>query len=64
MVLIATKGSHNQFKHDVKKGRVTISHPKKDLPQQTVKSILKQLLGWYNPAAFFRYLTYTTYMTQ
>jgi len=40
--LIATKGSHNQFKHDVKKGRVTIPHPKKDLPQQTVKSILKQ----------------------
>lgn len=40
--LVATKGSHNQFKHDVKKGRVTISHPKKDLPQQTVKSILKQ----------------------
>ena len=40
--LVATKGSHNQFKHDVKKGRVTIPHPKKDLPQQTVKSILKQ----------------------
>lgn len=40
--LIATKGSHKQFKHDIKKGRVTIPHPKKDLPQQTVKSILKQ----------------------
>ena len=30
--LLATKGSHNQFKHDVKKGRVTIPYPKKDLP--------------------------------
>ncbi|MEN6671364.1 type II toxin-antitoxin system HicA family toxin [Psychrobacter sp. B38] len=39
---VGTKGSHNQFKHDVKKGRVTIPHPKKDLLQQTVKSILKQ----------------------
>ena len=40
--LVGTKGSHNHFKHGVKKGRVTIPHPKKDLPQQTVKSILKQ----------------------
>lgn len=40
--LVATKGSHRQFKHGIKKGRVTIPHPKKDLPQQTVKSILKQ----------------------
>lgn len=40
--LVATKGSHNQFKHEIKRGRVTIPHPKKDLPQQTVKSILKQ----------------------
>ncbi len=40
--LVATKGSHHQFKHDTKKGRVTIPHPKKDLPQQTIKSIFKQ----------------------
>lgn len=41
-VRVATKGSHAQFKHPDKKGRVTIPHPKKDLPLGTVKSILKQ----------------------
>jgi predicted RNA binding protein YcfA (HicA-like mRNA interferase family) len=36
------KGSHCQFKHPLKKGRVTIPHPKKDLPIKTVMSIFKQ----------------------
>jgi predicted RNA binding protein YcfA (HicA-like mRNA interferase family) len=36
------KGSHAQFKHPLKKGRVTIPHPKKDLPIKTVMSIFKQ----------------------
>lgn len=40
--LVGTKGSHHQFKHPTKAGRVTIPHPKKDLPLPTVKSILKQ----------------------
>lgn len=40
--LVGTKGSHHQFKHPTKTGRVTIPHPKKDLPLSTVKSILKQ----------------------
>ena len=35
-------GDHHQYKHPYKKGRVTIPHPKKDLPIKTVKSILKQ----------------------
>lgn len=39
---VNTKGSHRQYKHDTKKGRVTIPHPKKDLPIGTVNSILKQ----------------------
>lgn len=39
---VAVKGSHHQFKHPTKKGRVTIPHPKKDLPTGTVKNILKQ----------------------
>lgn len=34
--------SHCQLKHPTKKGRVTIPHPKKDLPIGTIKSILKQ----------------------
>lgn len=38
----ARRGSHIQFKHPVKKGRVTVPHPKKDLPVGTVKSIEKQ----------------------
>lgn len=41
-VCVATKGSHNQFKHPTKAGRVTVPHPKKDLPIGTVKSIAKQ----------------------
>lgn len=40
--LVNTRGSHHQFKHSSKKGRVTIPHPKKDLSKGTVKSILKQ----------------------
>jgi predicted RNA binding protein YcfA (HicA-like mRNA interferase family) len=36
------RGSHHQFKHETIAGRVTIPHPKKDLPWPTVKSILKQ----------------------
>ncbi|MDH3001320.1 hypothetical protein A1D23_12400 [Chelonobacter oris] len=40
--LVAVKGSHHQFKHKSKKGRVTVPHPKKDLDIKTVKSILKQ----------------------
>lgn len=39
---VSTKGSHRQYKHPTKKGRVTIPHPKKDLPKKTVESILKQ----------------------
>ena len=39
---VAVRGSHHQFKHPTKKGRVTIPHPKKDLTLNTVKSILKQ----------------------
>jgi len=35
-------GSHIQLVHPVKKGKVTIPHPKKDLAPGTVKSIFKQ----------------------
>ncbi len=35
-------GSHHHFKHPLKKGKVTIPHPRKDLPIRTVKSILLQ----------------------
>ncbi|MCF6293425.1 MAG: type II toxin-antitoxin system HicA family toxin [Robiginitomaculum sp.] len=39
---VAQKGSHVQFKHSKKKGRVTVPHPKKDLPKGTVTSIERQ----------------------
>jgi predicted RNA binding protein YcfA (HicA-like mRNA interferase family) len=35
-------GSHKQFKHPAKKGRVTVPHPKRDIPLGTLKSIEKQ----------------------
>jgi predicted RNA binding protein YcfA (HicA-like mRNA interferase family) len=38
----SNSGSHRQFKHPTKIGRVTIPHPKKDLDNTTAKSILKQ----------------------
>ena len=40
--LAHTVGSHHQFKHAAKPGKVTVPHPKKDLPQGTVNSVLKQ----------------------
>jgi len=46
-VLVHIRGSHHQFKHPEKDGRVTVPHPKKDLPKGTVRSILKQAnLEW------------------
>ncbi|MDD9877444.1 MAG: type II toxin-antitoxin system HicA family toxin [Magnetovibrio sp.] len=39
---VARRGSHAQFKHPNKKGRVTVPHPKKDLPKGTIKSIERQ----------------------
>jgi predicted RNA binding protein YcfA (HicA-like mRNA interferase family) len=35
-------GSHKQFKHPTKAGRVTVMHPKKDIPLGTLKSIQTQ----------------------
>jgi len=39
---VAQKGSHLQFKHPTKPGRVTVPHPKKDFPVGTLRSIEKQ----------------------
>jgi predicted RNA binding protein YcfA (HicA-like mRNA interferase family) len=41
--LITTKGSHRQYKHPTKSGRVTIAgHPGHDIAAGTFNSILKQ----------------------
>ncbi len=39
---VAQAGSHKQFKHPVRLGRVTVPHPRKDIPIGTLKSIEKQ----------------------
>lgn len=39
---VACKGSHHQFKHPTKKGRVTVPHPTKDFDIKTWNSMLKQ----------------------
>ena len=42
-VLVATEGSHRQYKHPTKPGRVTVAgKPNDDLPPGTLNSILKQ----------------------
>lgn len=39
---VAQKGSHIQFRHPTKPGRVTVPHPKRDIPIGTLRSIEKQ----------------------
>lgn len=40
---VDTRGSHRQYKHPIKKGRVTIAgHPNDDLAPGTLNSIFKQ----------------------
>ena len=43
-------GSHKQFKHPVLKGRVTVPHPKRDIPIGTLKSIQKQAQIKFSPS--------------
>ncbi len=44
-VLSHAKGSHFQFTHPSLPGRVTVPHPKKDLPIGTLRNIYRQV-GW------------------
>lgn len=39
---VAHRGSHKQFKHPTKPGRVTVPHPRKDMPLPTLVSIERQ----------------------
>lgn len=39
---VAVDGDHWQFKHHTKPGRVTVTHPVKDVPIGTLKSIGRQ----------------------
>lgn len=40
--LVNTVGSHHQYRHPTKPGRVTVQHPVKDLNIYVLKSIEKQ----------------------
>ena len=40
--LKTVRGDHWQFVHPTKKGKVTVQHPKKDIPVWTLNSIEKQ----------------------
>lgn len=39
---VGTTGSHHHFKHPMKSGKVTVPHPKRDLPAGTVRQICRQ----------------------
>lgn len=41
-VKVSQAGDHVQFKHPIKPGRVTVTHPRKDFPIGTLKSIERQ----------------------
>ena len=37
-----TRGDHYYFKHPTKPGKGTVPHPKKDVPQKTIATILNK----------------------
>ncbi len=39
---VAQRGSHKQFRHSDKSGRVTVPHPGRDIPIGTLRSIERQ----------------------
>jgi predicted RNA binding protein YcfA (HicA-like mRNA interferase family) len=41
-VEVGQKGSHLQFKHPERPGRVTVPHPSRDIPIGTLRSIERQ----------------------
>lgn len=41
-ICVDVKGSHYQYKHSTKPGKVTIPNHRGDIPQRVVNSILKQ----------------------
>jgi len=40
-----TKGDHHQFKHPNTSGKVTVPHPQKNFPVDTLRNIFRQA-GW------------------
>jgi len=44
-MLVNVRGSHHNYRYPSSEARVTVPHPKKDLPKGTVRSIFRQA-GW------------------
>ncbi|WP_343061139.1 type II toxin-antitoxin system HicA family toxin [Prosthecomicrobium pneumaticum] len=44
-VEVSINGSHHNFKHPSRPGRVTVPHPRRDIKLGTVRSIYRQA-GW------------------
>lgn len=40
--LVDVRGSHHQYKHDTKSGKVTVPNHRGDIPLRVANSILKQ----------------------
>jgi predicted RNA binding protein YcfA (HicA-like mRNA interferase family) len=40
--LVNTEGSHHQFEHPTTPGKITVPHPKKDLPLGLTRAIYRQ----------------------
>ena len=43
--LADVRGSHHQYKHPLRSGRVTVPHLKKEFPKGTLRSLFRQA-GW------------------
>lgn len=43
--LLDVRGDHHHFKHPSIKGKITVPHPKQDIPIKTVRSVYRQA-GW------------------
>jgi predicted RNA binding protein YcfA (HicA-like mRNA interferase family) len=43
--LLSVRGSHHKFRHDGTSRTVIVTHPRKDMPIGTVRSIYRQA-GW------------------
>ena len=40
--IVDQRGSHIQLEHPVKLGKITVPHPRKNLKQKTLRTIIKQ----------------------
>ena len=54
---VAVRGSHWQFKHPDRAGRITVAHPNRNLKRGTVASIYRQA-GWLRGETEMRYVAF------